>query len=71
MTPEQIEELNRARESLVQRRSDIARLVAGSSRVSVENAEELTKIQQAIEAVDRALTDSGQPYLDRGLAARS
>ena len=55
--------LKRARESMVRRRSELARIIGAAPLVSVESAEELTKIQHAIEAVDRALADAGQPYL--------
>lgn len=65
MTQEEIEHLNRARESMVRRRGELAKRMGESPLVSVESAEELTKVQHAIDAVDRALADAGQPYLAR------
>ena len=67
MGREDITLLNRARESMVRRRSDLARIIAAAPLVSVESAEELTKIQHAIEAVDRALADAGQPHFAEAL----
>ena len=69
MTPEQIDDLNRARESLMRRRSDLARRIAEAPLVSVESAEEITKIQHAIEAVDRTLNEAGHPYMNPAMAA--
>ena len=63
MGQEEVTLLHRARESMVRRRSELAKVIAAAPLVSVESAEELTKIQHAIEAVDRALADAGQPYL--------
>lgn len=68
MTREDITLLNRARESMVRRRSELAKLIAAAPLVSVESAEELTKVQHAIEAVDRALADAGQPYFAETLS---
>jgi hypothetical protein len=65
MGREDITLLNRARESMVRRRSELAKIIGAAPLVSVESAEELTKIQHAIEAVDRALADAGQPYLSQ------
>ena len=65
MRREDIALLNRARESMVRRRSELAKLIGSAPLVSVESAEELTKVQHAIEAVDRALADAGQPYLSQ------
>ena len=70
MTPEQIDDLNRARESLMRRRSDLAKRIAEAPLVSVESAEEITKIQHAIEAVDRTLNEAGHPYMSPGMAAQ-
>jgi NifB/MoaA-like Fe-S oxidoreductase len=71
MTSEEIEELNRARESLTRRRGALARQIAGNELPSVESAEELAKVQAGIEAIDRALADAGQPYLSRTLDGRA
>lgn len=68
MTNEEVQQLKQARESMTRRRSDLAKIIAQAPLVSVESAEELTKIQHAIEAVDRALADAGQPYLSPGFA---
>jgi ABC-type transporter Mla subunit MlaD len=68
MTNEEVQQLKQARESMARRRSDLAKIIAQAPLVSVETAEELTKIQHAIEAVDRALADAGQPYLSPGFA---
>jgi hypothetical protein len=65
MGREDITLLNRARESMVRRRSELAKIIGAAPLVSVESAEELTKIQHAIEAVDRALADAGQPYFSQ------
>jgi hypothetical protein len=65
MTAEEIQELNAARESLVKRRSEMARQVSVSPLPSIEMAEELTKILTAIEALDRALTEAGRPYMSQ------
>ena len=70
MTPEQLDDLNRARESLMLRRSEIAKRIAESPLVSVESAEEITKIQHAIEAVDRTLNEAGHPYMNAAMAGR-
>ena len=63
MSPEEVEELKRAREGLVRRRGALARQIAETALPSVESAEELAKVQGAVEAVDRALADAGQPYI--------
>ncbi|MBB4039706.1 chorismate mutase [Microvirga flocculans] len=60
MTSEDIQELKAARESLVKRRREMARQIAGAPLPSIEMAEELTKILAAIEALDRALADPEQ-----------
>ena len=71
MMPDQINDLNRARESLMRRRGEIAKRIAESPLVSVESAEEITKIQHAIEAVDRTLNEAGHPYMNPAMAGRS
>ena len=70
MTPEHIHDLNRARESLMRRRADLAKRIAEAPLVSVESAEEITKIQHAIEAVDRTLNEAGHPYMNAAMAGR-
>jgi hypothetical protein len=67
VSPEQVEELKSAREGLVRRRSALARQIADTALPSVESAEELAKVQGAVEAVDRALADAGQPYISGDL----
>ncbi|SCY73033.1 hypothetical protein [Microvirga guangxiensis] len=68
MTPEEIKELNSARESLVKRRREMARQISEAPLPSVEMAEELTKILTAVEALDRALNEAGHPYMSQSLA---
>lgn len=68
MTPEEIKELNSARESLVKRRREMARQISEAPLPSVEMAEELTKILTAVEALDRALNEAGHPYMSQALA---
>jgi hypothetical protein len=69
MKPEQVSELREARQSLCRRRSDLAKQIAQAPLVSVESADELTKILLAIEAIDRALADAGHPYMSENLTA--
>ena len=68
MTPEEIGELNAARESLVKRRREMARQISEAPLPSVEMAEELTKILTAVEALDRALNEAGHPYMSQRVA---
>jgi hypothetical protein len=67
MTADEIAELKVARESLAKRRREIARQVGAAPLPSVEMAEELTRILSAIEAVDRALSEAGHPYMSEGV----
>jgi hypothetical protein len=67
MTSEEVQELTVARESLVKRRREMARQIGDSPLPSVEMAEELTRILQAIEALDRALNEAGHPYMSKGI----
>ncbi|WP_112662796.1 hypothetical protein [Microvirga flavescens] len=69
MTSDEIEELVAARENLVKRRRDIARQIAAAPLPSVEMADELTRILEAIEALDRVLTDAGRPYMSESIAS--
>ena len=71
MTPEQIDELKGARESLCRRRSEMAKQIAAAPLVSVESAEELTKLLLALEAVDRALNEAGHPYMSERFRAEA
>lgn len=71
MNPEAIQELKSARESLCQCRSEIAQQIAAVSYGTVENAEKLTKVLLAIEAIDRALSEAGQPYMSDRLRVES
>ncbi len=68
MSGEAIHTLSRARASLVRERDALARRIAGMDLAPVTMAEDLTRILVAIEAVDRALTAEGQPYLPPDLA---
>ena len=67
MTADEIQELNAARESLVRRRSEMARQISVSPLPSIEMAEELTKILTALEALDRALNEAGRPYMSKNM----
>ncbi|KQO71369.1 hypothetical protein ASF27_10580 [Methylobacterium sp. Leaf102] len=62
MTPEDIADLNRARASLARQRSALSKRIGASELAAASAAEDLMRILLAIEAVDRALTDAGQPY---------
>jgi hypothetical protein len=63
MSPEEISDLSSARESLCRRRSELAKQIGTASRPSIEAAEKLTKVLQAIEAIDRTMNEAGQPYM--------
>jgi hypothetical protein len=65
MTPEEIKELNAARESLVKRRREMARQISEAPLPSIEMAEDLTKVLIAVEALDRALNEAGHPYMSQ------
>ena len=65
MSPDEIADLKRAREGLARRRHALAKQIAETELPSVESADELARVQGALEAVDRALADAGQPYLSR------
>jgi hypothetical protein len=67
MTADEIAELKVARESLAKRRREMARQVGAAPLPSVEMAEELTRVLSAIEAVDRALSEAGHPYMSEGV----
>ena len=69
MTSEEIQELKTARESLVKRRREMARQIGEAPLPSIEMADELTRILQAIEALDRALNEAGHPYMSQGILA--
>ena len=62
MTPDEIETLNRARDSLARQRGALAKRIGASDVAAPSAAEDLTRILLAIEAVDRALVDAGRPY---------
>jgi hypothetical protein len=68
MTPEEIKELNAARENLVKRRREMARQISEAPLPSVEMAEELTKVLLAVEALDRTLNEAGHPYMSQRVA---
>lgn len=63
MTPTDLDDLNEARAALARQRNAIAKRIGGIDLAPVSMAEDLTRILLAIEAVDRALTDAGQPHL--------
>lgn len=62
MTPDDIRDLSRARESLARQRSALCKRIGASELAAASAAEDLTRILLAIEAVDRALTEAGRPY---------
>jgi hypothetical protein len=64
MTAEEIDDLNRARGALARQRNAIARRLGGLDVAPISMAEDLTRTLVAIEAVDRALVDAGQPHVD-------
>lgn len=66
MTADEIEDLNRARAALARQRNAIARRLGGLDLAPISMAEDLTRTLLAIEAVDRALVDAGQPRIDIG-----
>lgn len=67
MTAEEIDDLNRARTVLARQRNAMTKRLAGIELAPVSMAEDLTRILVAIEAVDRALTAEGQPYMSPSL----
>ena len=67
MTADEIDDLNRARMVLSRQRNAMTKRLAGIELAPVSMAEDLTRILVAIEAVDRALTAEGQPYMSQSL----
>jgi hypothetical protein len=63
MSPDEISDLSAARESLCRHRSELAKQIGTASRPSIGAAEKLTKVLQAIEAIDRTMNETGQPYM--------
>jgi hypothetical protein len=59
MTSEEIKDLQRARENLIRRRSALAKQMASVDLPPVVSGAELTTVQAAIEAIDRALSGVG------------
>ncbi|MCJ2063874.1 hypothetical protein MKK63_14300 [Methylobacterium sp. J-088] len=68
MTADEIQDLNRARASLARQRNAIARRIGGLDVAPISMSEDLTRTLVAIEAVDRALVEAGQPHVDIGPA---
>jgi len=66
MTADEIQDLNRARAALARQRNAIARRIGGLDVAPISMSEDLTRTLLAIEAVDRALVDAGQPHVDIG-----
>lgn len=66
MTADEIYDLNRARAALARQRNAIARRIGGLDVAPISMCEDLTRTLLAIEAVDRALVDAGQPHVDIG-----
>ncbi|MCB8822224.1 hypothetical protein [Microvirga rosea] len=71
MTSEEIQVLTAAREGLVKRRLEVARLISETPLPSVEMAEELTKVLRAIEGLDRALNEAGHPYMSKSVVEQA
>lgn len=67
MSATELDDLNAARLALVRQRNAIAKRMGAIDLAPVSMAEDLTRILLAIEAVDRALVDAGQPYVGRRL----
>jgi hypothetical protein len=67
MTPEAIQKLGTARESLSRRRDELAEEIGKASKPSIASTEKLTKVLAAIEGIDRALNEAGQPYMSAAL----
>ncbi|MBB2961803.1 hypothetical protein [Methylobacterium sp. R2-1] len=63
MSATELEDLNAARLALVRQRNTIAKRMGAIELAPVSMAEDLTRILLAIEVVDRALVDAGQPYM--------
>ncbi|CAM2795457.1 MULTISPECIES: hypothetical protein [Methylobacterium] len=68
MTLDEVEDLKRARGALARQRNAIAKRLGGIDVAPISMAEDLTRTLLAIEAVDRALVDAGQPHVDIGAA---
>jgi hypothetical protein len=64
VTAEEVEALRRARATLARQRTTTARRLGDCDVAPRALVEDLTKTLAAIEAVDRALVDAGQPHLD-------
>lgn len=64
MTTDEVEELHQARRTLVRMRRQIARNIGRLEVGPVSLAADLRTVLDAIEALDRALSDAGHPYLD-------
>lgn len=63
MSAAEIKDLTGARAALARQRNAIARKMAAIELAPVSMAEDLTRVLLAIEAVDRALADAGQPFM--------
>lgn len=63
MTADEIADLNRARASLARQRNALAKRIGSSELAAASAAEDFMRVLLAIEAVDRALTEVGQPYM--------
>ncbi len=63
MNAPEIKGLTEARAALARQRNAIARKMAAIELAPVSMAEDLTRVLLAIEAVDRALADAGQPFM--------
>jgi hypothetical protein len=66
MNTDQVEDMHRARGSLVRQRDLLTKRIGGIELAPISMAEDLSRVLLAIEALDRALADAGHPHLDIG-----
>lgn len=64
MNTDSVEDLTRARRSLVRQRDNLAKRIGAIEMAPVSMAEDLTRVLLAIEAVDRALANAGHPHFE-------
>ncbi|KQQ06622.1 conserved protein of unknown function [Methylorubrum extorquens] len=63
MSATELADLNAARLALVRQRNAIAKRLGAIELAPISMAEDFTRILLAIETVDRALADAGQPHM--------
>lgn len=64
MNTDSVEDLTRARGSLVRQRDNLAKRIGTIEMAPISMAEDLTRVLLAIEAVDRALANAGHPHFE-------